>query len=101
MAANAGRIASDYSSGQLSVVDCPLFGLESPRPAGPQKPAASAPRTPAPGDDVELLRYFNDAVDGLNQIYGDATAGSSRTKPILRAEADRLVKRGAQLRDLK
>jgi transcriptional regulator with XRE-family HTH domain len=52
-------------------------------------------------DDPELLQYFDLAVGALNLLYETALAGRSGAKTVLRDEAERLVKRGAQWRDAK
>jgi transcriptional regulator with XRE-family HTH domain len=52
-------------------------------------------------DDPELLQYFDLAVGALNLLYETALAGWSGAKTVLRDEAERLVKRGAQWRDAK
>jgi transcriptional regulator with XRE-family HTH domain len=52
-----------------------------------------------PKSDVELARYFNDALQGLKILYEAAAAGSPGARESLRHEADRLVERAAQWRD--
>ena len=58
-------------------------------------------RIPGLGDDAELIRYFNQAVEGLNLLYGAADAGISGAKAIPHAEADRPLERGGRRRDAK
>jgi hypothetical protein len=50
--------------------------------------------------EVLALRYYNDAVIGLDLLYV-AALRSHGARQELHAEADRLVRRGAQWRDLK
>ena len=75
-----------------------LFGLKSPI----SNPKSATPvRAPAPGDDAELVRYFNDGATGLDILYEAAAAGHPGAKEALRNEADRLVRRATEWRDFK
>jgi transcriptional regulator with XRE-family HTH domain len=64
-------------------------------------PPTPAVRLPAPGDDVELIRYHNDAAEGLSLLYECAAAGHPGAKALLKAEAERLLRKGTEWRDLK
>ena len=50
--------------------------------------------------DAAITRYYNDAVMGLDELF-EAALTSDAARDELRAEADRLVKRGIEWRDLK
>jgi transcriptional regulator with XRE-family HTH domain len=78
------------------------LGSSSP-PAPPQglKSQIQNLKSPKAGDDVEAVRYYDDAVEALGILYEVATAGHPGAKEELRAEAIRLIERGAHWRDLK
>lgn len=75
-----------------------LFGLKSQISDFQSWPPANAR---APADDAELLRYFNTAATALSLLYEAAAAGHPGAKTVLRSEAERLLKRGAEWRDAK
>lgn len=52
----------------------------------------------SPSDDVDLARYYNDALIGIEMLYETAAAGSCGAKVILRDIAERIVIRAAAWR---
>jgi len=78
-----------------------LFGLSTPEAKPLQRPQRTNLQQPVIDKDADLARYFNDGMEGLNLLYEAAAAGVSGAREVLKAEAERLVRRGAQWRDAK
>jgi hypothetical protein len=80
-----------------------IRNLESaPPPASRQglKSEISDFKSPGPkSKDPAARRYYNDAVEGLKLLYESALDGHPGAKEELRAEAERLLQRGARWRD--
>jgi hypothetical protein len=63
----------------------------------------SSSNTPDPAPDIpedQAVRYYNDAVIALDLLY-DVALASEGALEELRAEAERLIERGAHWLDLK
>jgi hypothetical protein len=62
-------------------------------------PSNTSPEAPR-DDEVLALGYYNDAVIALEVLY-EAALESAGAREELHAEADRLLKRAVQWRDMK